>query len=268
MVRRQEIHEHLARLLDSEQFVASRSVTKLLSYCVDAALEGNEETLKETTIGVFCFGRTPGYDTKQDPIVRVTARRLRAKLELFYQNEGTHHNLQIVLLKGTYVPRFHYRPDEAANIELAELPPDERPVIRDLQPAMDAESIAVHKVPAAMKLPVFTGNDWLRPAIWSLVIVLLMTSGGIILTFSGFRPDVHAVVPRENPKPLSLPVTDDPSIESRVPKNGTQIPMRRQVFSELLSDDAPTVTGASESLHGHAIVGGTDDMVAPVEPRL
>ena len=252
-------------MLDSEQFVASRSVTKLLSYCVDAALEGNEETLKETTIGIFCFGRTPGYDTKQDPIVRVTARRLRAKLELFYQNEGTRHNLQIVLLKGTYVPRFHYRPDEAANIEL---PPDERPVIRDLQPGMGVESIAVHKIPAAMKLPVFTGSNWLRPAIWSLVIVLLMTSGGIILTFSGFRPDVQSVVPRENPSPLSLSAADAPSIESRVPKNGSQIPMRRQVFRELLSDDAPTVTGASESLHGHAIVGGTDDMVAPVEPRL
>jgi hypothetical protein len=111
MLGRQEIIGHLTRLLESELLGASPSLAKLLSYCVNTALAGEEESLKETTIGVLCFGRTPGYDTKADPIVRVNARRLRTKLELFYEGEGRGDEIRISLPKGSYIPRFR-RPAE------------------------------------------------------------------------------------------------------------------------------------------------------------
>ena len=75
-------------------------------FCVNATLSGEGESLKESTIGVSVFNRDPGYNTKLDPIVRVTARRLRQKLELFYLNESDTHPVQITFPKGTYVPQF------------------------------------------------------------------------------------------------------------------------------------------------------------------
>ncbi len=107
MVSRQEILEHVARLLDSRavhHFPEHRQTARILCGCCSGS---NEESLKETALGISCFGRSPGYDTKLDPIVRVTARRLRNKLELFYQNEGENCDLRIVLPKGTYVPKFN-----------------------------------------------------------------------------------------------------------------------------------------------------------------
>jgi hypothetical protein len=109
MAEREEIICHVSKLLDSEQFSSSPSLAKFLTFCVNTALAGEEQSLKETTIGVSVFGRPPGYDTKLDPIVRVNARRLRQKLELFYQNGGGSQEVQITFPKGTYVPRFERR---------------------------------------------------------------------------------------------------------------------------------------------------------------
>ena len=38
-------------------------------------------------IGVQVFGKEPSFDPRTDPIVRVQARRLRARLERFYRDE-------------------------------------------------------------------------------------------------------------------------------------------------------------------------------------
>jgi Tol biopolymer transport system component len=106
MAERDEIVRHVGTLLDSALFSSSPSLAKFLAFCVNTTLAGEEGSLKETTIGVSVFGRPPGYDTKLDPIVRVNARRLRQKLQLFYQDGGGSHEVQITIPKGTYVPRF------------------------------------------------------------------------------------------------------------------------------------------------------------------
>jgi TolB-like protein len=50
------------------------------------------------------FGRLPGYDSKQDPIVRTEARRLRARLSEYYLADGKGDSMIIDLPKGFYVP--------------------------------------------------------------------------------------------------------------------------------------------------------------------
>ena len=62
--------------------------------------------LKESVIGVEVFGRSPGYDPKTDPIVRVQARRLRAKLDAWYLTGGQASAVRIALPKGGYTPEF------------------------------------------------------------------------------------------------------------------------------------------------------------------
>jgi len=106
MLEEEEISRHVETVLDSELFNSSPRLAKLLTFCVNTSLAGEEETLKESTIGVMVFGRPPGYDTKLDPIVRVSARRLRQTLDLFYKSEGRQANVQIILPKGSYIPKF------------------------------------------------------------------------------------------------------------------------------------------------------------------
>jgi len=60
--------------------------------------------LKESVIGVEVFGRTPGYNSKDDPIVRTEARRLRARLADYYQGTGAADRVILELPKGGYVP--------------------------------------------------------------------------------------------------------------------------------------------------------------------
>jgi hypothetical protein len=140
MLERQEIIGHLTRLLKSELLGGSPSLAKLLTFCVNTTLAGEEESLKETTIGVLCFGRSATYDTKADPIVRVNARRLRRKLELFYEAEGREEKVRISLPKGSYIARFHRR-EEAIAPAAVTIQTD--PIV-DLEIPL-ASVVAVHK---------------------------------------------------------------------------------------------------------------------------
>lgn len=88
---------------------------QLLRFVVDSTLKGEAMHLKETTIGVSVFGRTPDYDPKADTIVRSQAWRLRAKLKKYYASEGAGEPVIIDLPIGHYVPAFHLR--ETSHIE-------------------------------------------------------------------------------------------------------------------------------------------------------
>lgn len=78
------VEAELERILSSVQFSSAERLQRFLRYVMEATREGNTEYLKESVIGVQVFDREIGYDPKLDPVVRVTARRLREKLEQFY----------------------------------------------------------------------------------------------------------------------------------------------------------------------------------------
>ena len=80
---------------------------------VDAGLHDHADRLKESVIGVEVYRRDPSYDPRTEPIVRTEARRLRAKLDEYYQTLGPHDPVRIDLPKGGYVPRFEFRPAPA-----------------------------------------------------------------------------------------------------------------------------------------------------------
>jgi len=82
---------------------------QLLEFVVESYLRGDASHLKETTIGVEVFGRTPDYDPKVDTIVRSQAWRLRAKLRKYYSSEGANDPLLIEIPTGQYAPSFHAR---------------------------------------------------------------------------------------------------------------------------------------------------------------
>ena len=64
------------------------------------------DRLKEFVVGVEVFGKDTSFDPRNDPIVRVQARRLRAQLARYYREEGQEEELVIEMPKGGYAPTF------------------------------------------------------------------------------------------------------------------------------------------------------------------
>jgi TolB-like protein/Flp pilus assembly protein TadD len=81
---------------------------QFLQFVTEAAISGNQ-SLKETVIGVEVFSRASAYDSTVDPIVRVEARRLREKLQQYYDRDGSEDPIVVNLPKGGYTPEFEFR---------------------------------------------------------------------------------------------------------------------------------------------------------------
>lgn len=105
----EEIRQQLEKIVASEIFAHSGRMSRFLRFVVEAALQGRAGEIKEYSIGVEVFDRPPSYDPRSEPVVRVEARRLRSKLEAYYQGEGRNDPILIELPKGSYVPLFHQR---------------------------------------------------------------------------------------------------------------------------------------------------------------
>jgi Flp pilus assembly protein TadD len=115
----QVVRRTLERILASSLFTRSEQLSRLLRYLVERHLEGCDDELKESVIGVDVFGRDPGYNPKADPIVRTEARRLRTRLTEYYEGEGQAEIIRIEIPKGGYVPQIRGVQDQ---------PTDDQPV--------------------------------------------------------------------------------------------------------------------------------------------
>ena len=112
----EEITAQVERVLANRLFLRSHRLCRFLRFAVEQTLAGKSARLKEQIIGVEVFDRKADYDPRIDPIVRVEARRLRAKLRAYYNSPGRGDSITIMLPKGAYLPFFKMRgaPQEAA----------------------------------------------------------------------------------------------------------------------------------------------------------
>jgi hypothetical protein len=101
-----ELHAQIEKVLASREFFQSVRMGRFLRFSVEKTLRGEEDELKEYLLGIAVFDRNGEYDPHIDPIVRVEARRLRAKLNRYYESEGRHDPILIEYPKGHYVPLF------------------------------------------------------------------------------------------------------------------------------------------------------------------
>jgi hypothetical protein len=101
------IDEELRQVLHSTPFQSSKQCQTLLKYLVEKSLRGQSDLLKERTIGMEVFGRSPDYNTADDPIVRARAGEVRKRLAQYYQSEEARGStIQIVISSGSYRPTF------------------------------------------------------------------------------------------------------------------------------------------------------------------
>src|SRR5579862_6575480 len=99
------VNQHLDQALSSPLFRKAERQSRFLRFVVDAALQSPDASIKEFEIAVAVYDRRADYDPRTDPIVRVEAARLRARLREYY--EGTPASrVRIDIPKGQYVPQF------------------------------------------------------------------------------------------------------------------------------------------------------------------
>src|SRR5580658_2054671 len=124
------VHSQLEKIVSDGRFAASKRYPQLLRYIVEQTLEGNEDDLKERTLGVEVFHRPPDYDTNLDPVVRLCAAEVRKRLAQYYQSPAHVAELKIDLNPGSYVPVFSQPAPDVPALEMipVDLPSKPEPV--------------------------------------------------------------------------------------------------------------------------------------------
>ncbi len=95
------------RILATPDFERSPRLAEFLRHVCRLTLEGRSKEISEQSLGEVVFGRSPGFDSSADTIVRSHALRLRHRLEFYFSSEGAHEPLWVEIPRGGYVPRFY-----------------------------------------------------------------------------------------------------------------------------------------------------------------
>ena len=99
----------------------SSRLSAFLLHVSKQTLIGEGGSLNERTIGEAVFERLPGYDPRDDNIVRSHASRLRLRLQDYFQEEGASETLRVSIPRGSYVPVFEPA-DSAPSLPVDALP--------------------------------------------------------------------------------------------------------------------------------------------------
>lgn len=150
--------ELVRRIVQSPTFGRSERLGTLLNYICELALGGREAEINEHKIGQEVFGRSQDYDSAVDGIVRSQASRLRQRLEMYFEQEGSNEPVRIVIPRGGYVPIFQTQNTSAPTPSVVE---QLRPIPENPSSALDQTS--------AIRPRDFFPQLWLR---WGLSLVL------------------------------------------------------------------------------------------------
>jgi hypothetical protein len=112
---RHVVEKELERILASPLFRNSRRYPAFLRHIVEQTLAGQGALLKERSIGIDLFERSPDYDTNTDHIVRTTAAEIRKRIAQYYRESGCESPIRIELPPGSYVPEFRVQ-DSGAGV--------------------------------------------------------------------------------------------------------------------------------------------------------
>ncbi len=169
----EEIRTQLRRVLASPAFLGSKRCQQFLQYVCEKALARENGSLKERTIAIEVFGRSPQSELGEDTIVRVGAREVRKRLAQYYVTEdGAAAEVRIDLPSGAYSPEFRYNRSFAepeAPPPAVEAVPPPRPHRRGLIAALAVCALAGAGL-AAVKLAAPGPNAEMFQKFWAPVL--------------------------------------------------------------------------------------------------
>lgn len=181
----------LDRLLGSPLFSQSKRYAPFLRYVVQKTLEGHADVLKERLIGVDVFGRSPDYDSNNDPIVRVTAGEVRKRIAQYYHDPAHHDEPGIELPTGTYVAQFRLHLAEHRPVESPETAPAVEPA--PLRPVPPVPAAATARRPS-IRLVVLAAVLLLAAAVGAWRWFARRTSPLNSVWASFVAPNIHPVI--------------------------------------------------------------------------
>jgi serine/threonine-protein kinase len=202
------VSDQLARIVNSRRFISSTRLCRFLAHIVNRTIHGNLDSLKEFSIAVEVFDRTSEYDPNIDAIVRVEARRLRAKLKEYYEGPGRNDPVLIALRPGSYIPIFRW------------LAPQPRNQAQEIGAAVQSGAASVAVLPFVNMSP-DPEQDYFCDGISEEIINLLTHIAGlkVIARSSAFQFKGMSVDIREVGRRLDADVV----IEGSVRKAGSQL---------------------------------------------
>lgn len=118
------VRSQLARILASRGFSQAPRLQHFLSFVIEETLLGRGHQLKEYVVGTAVFDKSADFDPRIDASVRVSATKLRQRLEEWYATDGQQERIRIDLPRGSYVPTFGVRAPEGA--------PPAKPIVRTI----------------------------------------------------------------------------------------------------------------------------------------
>ena len=103
-----EIMDSLEEILAHKIFAASPKAQDFLRYIITESLAGRAEKLTGVSIAQDVFQKDSDFDSIQDSVVRVTARRVRYMLQDYYSQCPSEPKVKISIPKGKYRPHFDF----------------------------------------------------------------------------------------------------------------------------------------------------------------
>ena len=103
-----DIIETLNEILAHRIFASSPKAQDFLRYIITESLAGRDEKLTGVSIAQDVFQKDSDFDSIQDSVVRVTARRVRYMLQDYYSQCTSELKVKISIPKGKYRPRFEF----------------------------------------------------------------------------------------------------------------------------------------------------------------
>jgi hypothetical protein len=146
---------------------------ELLFYVGKCSLKDGCDEVHEQKIGVEVFGRTEGYDTSIDNIVRSNVSDLRKRIEAYFDSEGLNEALVLEIPRGSYLPVFSYRRAEARTTS-------EPPVV-DMIPAAEPPEA----VPGVWRDS--QQHRWMKAALIVAGLIIVMLAIGCVFFWSQHR---------------------------------------------------------------------------------
>jgi tetratricopeptide (TPR) repeat protein len=137
------VRNELREIIGSPSFSQGSRLARFLHFIVENHLNGETERLKESVIGVEVYDRSPDYDPKIDSIVRTEARRLRKKLQEYYEGEGRYSRVIITVPTGGYIPRIEFRPQPVLTLPVADPGLEKKEVAQTRLPSVSFRLLAI-----------------------------------------------------------------------------------------------------------------------------